>query len=176
MTRPVAPPLSHRREGLRALGAGLALATLAACGFRWRGAYELAFERIALLGFAPRSPLGKTLRDALGQSGRTRVVGLDQAQVVLRALGDQREKVVVASTTAGQVRELELRVRFSFSLGTVRERELLPPAELLQTRLLSYVERDALAKEQEEAELYRAMQNDIVQQVMRRLAALRDIA
>ena len=37
---------------------------------------------------------------------------------------------------------------------------------------MSYTEKSALAKEQEEAELFRAMQGDIVAQVMRRLAAI----
>ena len=37
---------------------------------------------------------------------------------------------------------------------------------------MSYNETAALAKEQEEAALYRAMQSDIVAQVMRRLAAV----
>ena len=81
----------------------------------------------------------------------------------------------VASTSAGQVRELELRVRFRFSLSSAQDRELIAPTELLQIRSLSYIERDALAKEQEEEQLYRAMQDDIVAQVMRRFAAVRDI-
>ena len=37
---------------------------------------------------------------------------------------------------------------------------------------MSYTENAALAKEQEEAFLYRAMQSDIVAQVMRRLASV----
>ena len=46
------------------------------------------------------------------------------------------------------------------------------PAELLLSRDLSYSETAALAKEQEENFLYRAMQGDIVAQVMRRLASI----
>ena len=37
---------------------------------------------------------------------------------------------------------------------------------------MSYTESAALGKEQEEATLYRAMQTDIVAQVLRRLAAV----
>jgi LPS-assembly lipoprotein len=90
---------------------------------------------------------------------------------VLQALTDKRERVVVASTAAGQVRELQLRVRFRFRLFTPTGRELLPPAELLLTRDMSYSETVALAKEQEQAQLYRAMDEDITTQVLRRLAA-----
>jgi LPS-assembly lipoprotein len=51
-------------------------------------------------------------------------------------------------------------------------RELIPRAELLVSRDLSYSESQALAKEHEEAELFREMQADVVAQVMRRLASL----
>jgi LPS-assembly lipoprotein len=50
--------------------------------------------------------------------------------------------------------------------------ELIAPSEIVQSRDMSYSETAALAKEQEEATLYRAMQSDIVAQVMRRLAAV----
>jgi LPS-assembly lipoprotein len=40
---------------------------------------------------------------------------------------------------------------------------------------MTYNERDALAKEQEEELLYRAMQSDIASQVLRRLAAIQTL-
>ena len=95
-----------------------------------------------------------------------------QAQVVLQALDDGRERSVVASTTAAQVRELQLRLKFNFRAQTPLGRELIPRAELLLKRDLSYSETQALAKEVEEAELFREMQADVVAQVMRRLAAV----
>ena len=45
--------------------------------------------------------------------------------------------------------------------------------EIVLTRSLTYTETAALGKEQEEAFLYRAMQSDIVSQVLRRLASVR---
>jgi LPS-assembly lipoprotein len=47
--------------------------------------------------------------------------------------------------------------------------------ELLQQRDISYSESAALAKEAEEALLYRDMQTDVVQQTLRRLAAVKSI-
>jgi LPS-assembly lipoprotein len=70
------------------------------------------------------------------------------------------------------VTELQLRERFVFRLKSVSGRELIPRTELVQNRDLSYTESAALGKEQEEAFLYRAMQGDIVAQVMRRLASI----
>jgi LPS-assembly lipoprotein len=149
------------------------LAGLAGCGFELRRAPELHFRTLALRGFAARSPLADELRTNINASKTTVVVdSAAQAQVVLEAIADAREKSVVASTSAGQVRELQLRARLNFRLRTPAGKELIPATEILLSRDMSYSETTALAKEQEETFLYRAMQSDIVAQVMRRLAAV----
>ena len=73
------------------------------------------------------------------------------------------------------MRELQLRVRLEFQLTTPGGRELIPATELLLTRDMSYSETVALAKEYEEATLLRAMQSDIVGQLMRRLAHVKGL-
>ena len=149
----------------------LAPAALATgCGFELRRTPALPFRRIALVGFEPRSPLGADLRRALVDGQVVEQPAL--SDVVFEALEDERKRVVVASTAGGQVRELQLRTRLVFRLSTPKGRSLIPPTELLLTRDMSYTETSALAKEQEEAELLRAMHSDIVAQVMRRLAAV----
>ena len=149
---------------------GLAgLATLGGCGFALRQTPPLPFTRIALTGFADRSALGTELRERLASSAQV-VDTPGQAEVVLQVQTDRREKSVVASTAVGQVRELQLRLKFSFRLVTPGGRQLLPATELLLSRDMSYTETHALAKAQEEAEIYAAMQSDIVQQVLRQLA------
>jgi LPS-assembly lipoprotein len=129
----------------------------------------LPFTRIALAGFAARSPLQRELRERLAEEAQV-VDTPAQAEVVLHAIVDRRERSVVASTSAGQVRELQLRLKFEFHLATPGGRELIAPTELLLSRDLSYSETVALAKAQEEGELYTAMQTDIVQQVLTRLS------
>jgi LPS-assembly lipoprotein len=148
---------------------------LGGCGWQLRGATELPFSRIALEGFEPRSPLAEELKRTLAQSTEV-VASPAQAQVVLHALSDKRERSVVASTAFGQVRELTLRVRLEFRLATPGGRELIPATELLLSRDMSYSETQALAKEYEEAQLLRAMQSDIVAQLMRRLARVKNLA
>ena len=151
----------------------LAAALLAGCGFELRRPPELRFSTIQLTGFKPRSPLADELRMNIDASATTRVVAtLPQAQVVLEALTDVREKLVVASGSAGQVTEFQLRERFTFRLRSVAGKELIPATEILLIRDMSYTESAALGKEQEEAFLYRTMQSDIVAQVMRRLASV----
>ena len=165
---------SSRRRLLRGLGMGLALpaaALLGGCGFQLRRPPELQFQSIALLGFAPRSPMADALREQLRLQVRV-LEAPERAQVVLRALEDQRERSVVASTSAAQVRELQLRLKLSFRADTPAGRELIPSSELLLQRDMSYSETAALAKEFEEAELFREMQADLVGQVLRRLAAV----
>jgi LPS-assembly lipoprotein len=80
--------------------------------------------------------------------------------------------VVVGLNAAGQVREFQLRIRFKFRLRTPGGREIIPDTEILQQRDISFNESAVLSKEPEEALLYRSMQNDIVQQLMRRLAVI----
>ena len=151
-------------------------AAAAGCGFQLRRAPELHFRTIALTGFRPRSPLAEELRLQLDSSPTTKVVeAAAQAQVVFEALLDVRERSVVGSTAAGQVRELQLRTRLQFRLRTPAGRELIPATELVLARDMNYSEELALAKEQEEALLFRTMQSDIVAQVMRRLAAVQAV-
>jgi LPS-assembly lipoprotein len=161
--------MPSRRTALVALAGGLS-----ACGFELKRAPELHFSSVQLVGFGPRSPLADELRTSINTSTTTVVVdAASQAQAVLEALADAREKSVVASTAAGQVTEFQLRLRFRFRLRTIAGKELIPPTEILQSRDMSYTESAALAKEIEEATLYRAMQSDVVSQVMRRLASVR---
>ncbi|UUX95891.1 LPS assembly lipoprotein LptE [Aquabacterium sp. J223] len=158
------------RRGLLAVLA--AAGALAGCGFQLRRAPDLAVTRIHLSGFAGRSTMAAELQRQAG-SAIAWVPAPEQSQVVVHAFTDRRERVVVAIASAGQVRELQLRVRLVYELRSPAGAEVLPRTELLQRRDMSFSETDALAKEQEEQELYRAMEADIAAQLLRRLAAVR---
>ena len=164
--------MRNRRVWLRA-AAAFGVVGVGGCGFALRRSPELRFRTLALRGFAADSPLASELRMQINASQTTLVVDVPaQAQVVLEALSDARERSVVASTAAGQVRELQLRSRLRFRLLRRDGSELIPSTEIVLSRDMSYSETAALAKQQEEALLYRAMQSDIVAQVLRRLAAV----
>lgn len=168
-----------RRAVLLGATAG-ALVALSGCGFRLRGVQTLPFSVLRLQGNTG-TPVAQGLREALLASGvqvlsaGTTAAPATQPQVVLTVLQDQREKTVVGQTAAGQVRELQLRTRFRFNLATPAGKLLLDNTELLLERAISYSETAALAKEAEEALLYRDMQSDIVQQVMRRLGSVKSL-
>jgi LPS-assembly lipoprotein len=150
---------------------------LSACGFQLRQAPNLPFNTM-FVGFAESSSLGQELRRSLEASG-VRVITdnrqLDAAQVILDVIQDQREKIVVGVNTSGLVREFQLRVRFKFRLRDKAGNEVIPETELLLQRDFSFSESSALAKESEEALIYRSMQSDVVQQALRRLSAVKSI-
>ncbi|RZI86616.1 MAG: hypothetical protein EOP38_00620 [Rubrivivax sp.] len=175
---------------LLALAVGTALPTLGGCGFELRHPPQMAFKSIQLTGFAGNSPfaseLARSLEDAgvavvdstaaaaaQTASGAASGTAVLSTHVVLEALSDSREQSVASTTAFGQVRDLSLRTRFRFRLARADGSDVIAATELVLTSDLPYNEKDALAKMDESAALHRAMQTDIVQQVMRRLAAVR---
>lgn len=148
---------------------------LTGCGFKLRGSFSYAFKTL-FSGFADNSTLGNEFKRVLASDGAVAfVTSADKAQVVLDVLGEQREKVVVGVTAAGQVREFQLRLRLKFKLRTPSGKDIIPETELLVQRDISFNETAVLAKESEEALLYRDMQTDMVQQLLRRLSAIKEL-
>ena len=151
-------------------------AALAGCGFQLRQTGDFPF-RTLYAGFPTTSPLGAELSRQLRGTGRiellTEAKQAQQAEVILDILQEQRQRVVVGTNASGQVRELQLRLTVKFRLRTPGGVEWIEPVELFQQRDLSFSETAALSKEIEEAMLYRDMQNDIVQQIVRRLSRLK---
>lgn len=150
------------------------VALLSACGFRLRGVPEFGFRSLYIAAPAG-SPLARELQRTLEGSGSPLKVlrdpaALPTAEAIMDLLQEQQERVVVGQNASGQVRELQLRLRVKFRLRTPTGVELIPETEILQERDISYNETIALAKEAEEALLYRTMRTDIVQQLLRRLA------
>jgi LPS-assembly lipoprotein len=162
--------MPNRRTAV--LATGLAGLALAGCGFELRRTPALPFRSMALVGFAEGSPLAAALRRELSRAGVELRDNPAQAQTVFDALADARERTVAASTAVGQVRELQLRVKLRFRVATPAGKLLLAPSDLLLTRDMSFSETAALAKQQEEAALFAAMDEDIVGQVLRRLASV----
>jgi LPS-assembly lipoprotein len=167
-----------QRRALLSLMASSTALSLAGCGFQLRKAPDFAFTTL-FSGLPESSPLGVELRRSLESTRKVKVITdgrqINDAQVILDVLGDQREKQVLSRNATGQVREFQLRMRFRFKLRTLAGKELIPETEILQQRDISFNESAVLAKEAEEALLYRDMQGDVVQQIMRRLAAVTEL-
>lgn len=158
---------------MRALLAIAFASLLAACGFQLRGAQPLPFATLHL-AVAENSELGASLKRNIRAQGGTKLVDNPQdAQAIFTVVSEVREKSILSLSSAGRVREFQLRLRFAFRVHDAKGREYLPTNEIIQTRDISFSDAQVLAKEQEEALLYRDMQNDMVQQLMRRLAAVK---
>ena len=164
----------HRRICLNLLASSAALAATG-CGFALRTAPNFAFKTL-FSPFSVGSTLGIELKRTLEANGNVQVITdvrqIDKADVILDVLTERREKTVVGLNASGQVREFQLRLRFTFRLRSAKNSELIPATEILQQRDISFNESAVLAKETEEGLLYREMQSDIVQQIMRRLATV----
>ena len=164
-----------RRKVLAAMLAVPAMGLLAGCGFHMRGSSDFAFKRL-YIGIPPNSLMGADLRRAIRGGSDTQVVAdQKEADALLDVLQDTRTKSILSITTEGVVREYRLTQRFTFRLRDPAGKELIPPSQLILTRDLTYNEANTLAKDYEEQQLYRDMQRDIVQQLMRRLAAVKAI-
>lgn len=142
---------------------------LAGCGFQLRGAATLPFDTLYVQ--APvGSQFGTQLRRLVTAGSNTRIVDTAQgADATLVLVNEVREKNILSLSGGGRVREYQLRYRMSYRLIDKNSVELLPTSEILLIRDLSYSDTDTLSKEAEEALLFRDMQSDAVQQLLRRL-------
>lgn len=142
---------------------------ISACGFHLRGQATLPYSTLYVSG-----PSGSSLTRALTRvlkSGGVKVVERQEdAEVSLIILSDAREKSILSLSAAGRAQEYELRERVSFRIVTAKEPDL-PTNEIVTQRTISFNDAQILAKESEEALLYRDMENDTVQQLLRRLQA-----
>lgn len=161
----------------RALCMMVLAATLTACGFHLRGSegYNLPFHTI-YLGFPDNSQLGAELRRNMrGLDGLTVLTTAKGAEAQLDVVSEARGKTILSLNGEGRVREYLLTYTFVFKVRNGAGVELLGPTEIALKRNIAFNEDAVLAKESEEALLIRDMQTDLVQQVLRRLAAIKPI-
>ena len=173
----------QRRQLMRRLSLGLSMAgvalvsgSLSGCGFALRQPTQFAFKTIYLT-LPANTALGTEMRRSLLATGQLQVlkdpVEMLKSDVVLDIFSEERQRLVGGLNASGQVRDLQLRLRIKLRLRTPAGKAVIPDVELFQQRDLSFTETVALSKEIEEATMYRDMQTDIVQQIMRRLGAVR---
>lgn len=171
-------PSSSRRQALQRMSAGTGLLLLSACGFELRKAPDYPFKTL-FTSLPETSLFGQELQRNIAASGKVEVIRdpkeIERADVIFDLLAELPEKVILSRTSTGAVREFQLRFRVRFRLRTREGYELIPDTELVQERDISFNESAALSKESEEQLLYRDMRSDIVQQVVRRLGALRQL-
>ena len=159
------------------LALALSAALLQGCGFALRGAPNYVFDTVAVTpersgGVAAELSrlLGARIRPAVTPEGAT------APDALIEIMSESRQKVVVGVNAAGLVREFELRLAVRFSVRTPQGKVLIEPTDIRLERSVSFNEATVLSKETEEVMLNRDMQTDAVQQIVRRLAAIKSLA
>ena len=156
----------RRSRRLFALGA---LASLAGCGFHLRGAVQLPFPSV-YVQVANTSQVGHDIKRALRASDVRVTENPKDAAATLAILSEIRERHILSLGGQGRVREYQLRYRLAYQV-TNPKGVVTPPTEIALKRDISFNDTEALAKEAEQATLYRDMELDAVQQLLRRLQA-----
>jgi LPS-assembly lipoprotein len=173
----------------------LLISLLAACGFKLRGSaelpgYKLPFATIALSLPSTSEFYAQLKRNIEASSPGTRVVDAKEAEAILSVMGDTNVKNILSLNAAGRAREYQLVRTFTFRVHsnvpvakpdpsvkytdvrpTVVATEYIAASTIVLRRDITFSDDLVLSKESEEALLQRDMQNDLVQQLMRRLAA-----
>ena len=140
---------------------------LAACGFHLRGEAHYAFDPVFLS--APPS-----LKRSLAGIGSAKLVATaPAAQVVLDIVSVEDNKQILSLSGGGKVSEFLLIKRVLVRVHDNDGNDWLPTSEVLVRRSYTYSDTEALAKEAQEQRLWREMQTDAVQQIVRRLQAAR---
>ena len=146
------------------------MAVLAGCGFHLRGTASVPFETL----YIPNAKTGIALDLKRNIEAGTAAKVVDDPKVadaVLDLSGETREKIILSLTGTGRVREFRLRYTVNFRVHDGKGAEYVPRSVVQLTRDVTYSDADILAKEAEEQLLFRDMQTDMVQQLLRRLAA-----
>lgn len=152
---------------LRVFSLVLAVWVLSGCGFQLRGAYTLPYQSIYVA--SGDSVVGAGLKRQIRASGGTVDDKADEAQASFLTTGEWRDTIILSLSGSGRVREKRLRYRYAYRVTDDKGRDLLPQSYVELTRDVTYSDSATLAKTQEEELLWRDMETDLVQQLMRRL-------
>ena len=158
---------------MKTFAALLCTLILAGCGFQLRGSATLPFDTLYVQ--APvGSQFGTQLRRLVTAGSNTRIVDTAKgADATLVLVTELREKNILSLSGGGRVREYQLRYRMSYRLLDKNAVEILPVSEIALIRDFSFNDSEALSKEAEDALLFRDMQSDAVQQLLRRLQVVK---
>lgn len=148
----------------------LVAALAVGCGFQLRGTASLPFDTISV---PSETPLAIELQRNIASGTNAKVVPqTDSPQAVLALQSEGRERLILSLNSRGQVTEYELRYRVAFRVYSPKGPEYIPSSQNVLRRPITFNDQ-VLAKEEEAELIYREMRQDMVQLIMRRLAAAR---
>lgn len=143
---------------------------IGSCGFQLRGTADVPFKTLYLPGATGGIALDLKRQIQAGTHA-TVVDDPKQADAILQFNYETRDKEILSLTGTGRVREFRLRYRVGWRVTDGKGGEYVPQTSFELTRDVSFNDAEVLAKEAEEQLLFRDMQSDMVQLIMRRLSA-----
>jgi len=153
------------------LTATLAAGVLAGCGFHLRGELKLPFKRAFVVG-NENTRLVAGLRRQLRINNVEVVDTRPQADVVIAIRAVTREREILSLNASGKAREYRLFTILNYGVERPTGETLRLPSDIRARREYTFDTNQLLAKSQEEDILYRDMEDDLLQQLMRRLATV----
>jgi len=147
--------------------------TLSACGFQLRGQQDFPFKRLAIVG-APPAVTARITRLVEGGSDSVVVSSPTNADAVLH-VSEGRGLSTLTLSSLGVVEEYQVNYTLTYTLTGADGRVLLRPSAIALNRAMTYSDQYAQAKVSESDLLFADMQNDAVDQLLRRLGAVRTL-
>jgi len=163
------------RSPLRLLLALIIAAALAGCGFHLRGvgSGNLPYKTM-YIALPDTADVNIWLQRYIKASGSTQIVeDAKSADAIFQQLGDSRLKTILSVNAQGRVREYRLQMTYTFRIVNQKGQVLVPSNEIALSRDISFDDSNILAKDLEEGLLWRDMNNDLVNQIMRRLSIIK---
>ncbi len=163
------------RVPFRLLLAVIIAAVLTGCGFHLRGTVsgKLPYKTI-YIALPDTSEINIWLQRYIKASGNTEILGDPQAaEAIFQQVNDGRQKTILSVNAQGRVREYRLQMNYTFRVVNAKGQVLVAPNEINLVRDITYNDSAVLAKDLEEAMLWRDMNTDLVNQIMRRLSIIK---
>ncbi|MBV9191938.1 MAG: hypothetical protein JO292_11355 [Betaproteobacteria bacterium] len=145
-------------------------AAVGGCGFQLRGSATVPFQTL----YIPDARTGVALNLKRNIEAGTNAKVVDdpkKADAILELSAENKEKIILSLSGTGRVSEFRLRYSVRYRVHDGKGNEYVPSSLVQLTRDMTYDDSQILAKEAEEQLLFRDMQSDMVQQVLRRLAS-----
>ncbi len=163
------------RPTLRQLLALILALALAGCGFHLRGvgSGNLPYKTM-YISLPDTADVNIWLQRYIKASGSTEIVDdAKSAEAIFQQVSDLRQKAILSVNAQGRVREYRLQLDYRFRVVNQKGQVLIPPNEINLTRDITFDDSNVLAKDLEEGLLWRDMNNDLVNQIMRRLSVIK---
>ena len=150
-------------------------AIVAGCGFQLRGTLSSNLPYKTLYIALPEtSDVRIWMQRYIRATDQTQIVdSAKDAEAIFVQLQDTRVKTILSVNAQGRVREYRLQLDYKFRIVNSKGQELICPNEINLSRAITYDDSTVLAKDLEEVLLWRDMNNDLVNQIIRRLSIIK---